>query len=684
MRDFSNNRGTWWYLKRVFIIMTLAALPLTVPLLGQDNRWPLHLSGERELSLSQSDEADIAAITERLHAVKSLRNMDPDHAIGLYGQIYYDSRALGYKNGMAYALSGIAVCYGYTGKYSQSLRFSRMALYIAELIYDQQLIADIYNNMAGAWQQQGGYEQSILYFYKSLSVLQQLDSASSEMSTARLYTNLGVSWAELGEMDRAIRYLNTAEEKAYIHQDSVLLSFVAVSKSYLYGREKNPALLREYASRAFDLSVRMKEPRVQLTALINLGMSYAMEGKAGEAMTWLRKAARYGRYVKTDEAVMIADFSLGNGYMKTGDYARAEKHLYNALAMAGSLGARRMMLEIYDLLAALYLSHNDYKNAFTWQQHARMLQDSLNRIEKNKSVDMLLHFHTAQKDKAIAEQKLLLSRKEQNIRQKNFWLAGISIGGLMVVTLLYTLYRSNRQKQQLQSTTIRNMQQEAEIAQLRAMMQGEEKERARLAREIHDGVGGILSAARMNFNALQDVDMLLPQTDPYRNGMQLLDEACDELRKTAHNLLPDSLLDEGLVQSVQTYCDKMSRGQQLDISFEHFGDIGRLPQEIEHSLYRIIQELVHNIRKHAQATTALVQFSREDSLLHITVEDNGVGMPEADGGKGGIGLRNLRARVRDLGGVLEIDSRSRVGTTVYITFDIRKFSTGRQLEISEV
>jgi signal transduction histidine kinase len=200
------------------------------------------------------------------------------------------------------------------------------------------------------------------------------------------------------------------------------------------------------------------------------------------------------------------------------------------------------------------------------------------------------------------------------------------------------------------------------------MINGEEKERSRLAKDLHDGVGGLLSATKMHLSILRNEQSISPNIDRFDNTISILDSATQEIRTIAHNLAPEILNNYGLDTALELFCESISN-QNLQINYQSVGIIPRLKSNAELIVYRIAQELVNNIIKHAEATEAYVQLSHHNNFMTLSVEDNGKGMNESD--KKGIGIVNLKARAETLNGDFTITSAPNEGTTFYIEFDTR-------------
>ena len=204
-----------------------------------------------------------------------------------------------------------------------------------------------------------------------------------------------------------------------------------------------------------------------------------------------------------------------------------------------------------------------------------------------------------------------------------------------------------------------------------AILQGQEQERKRLAKELHDGLVQTLSAISLNLKALEEHlhDLPVVETTAYNNAMKLLDEAIIDTRNLSHDLLPSVLEHYGLIKAVSDLVDKMNSNKSIRFTFEYNVYYGEFNKLIEIGIYRIIQELVQNIVKHSRADFANIELAQADGFLEIKIEDNGVGfegtMEEMQ--SNGIGLRNVVTRVRSLNGIITLDSTDRKGTTVKIS-----------------
>jgi signal transduction histidine kinase len=207
-----------------------------------------------------------------------------------------------------------------------------------------------------------------------------------------------------------------------------------------------------------------------------------------------------------------------------------------------------------------------------------------------------------------------------------------------------------------------------EMQLIEALVEGEEKERSRIARDLHDGVASIIAGAKMQLTALAEQVEEVQERKEFKQSISLLDNAAAQVRNTSHNLMPEVLLEKGLDGALLRYCQSIS-SNKLQFTYASVGEAKRFTPNFELSLYRIIQELIGNIMKHSGASTALVQRSFRDKLLSFTIEDNGKGFNTHQQGKG-TGLQSIQKRVRSMNGTIDLSSEPGKGTSIYLEFEM--------------
>ncbi len=217
---------------------------------------------------------------------------------------------------------------------------------------------------------------------------------------------------------------------------------------------------------------------------------------------------------------------------------------------------------------------------------------------------------------------------------------------ILVISLLS--YRNYRQKQKLQQQRITELETEKQLAATEAVLKGEEQERSRLAKDLHDGLGGMLSGIKYSFNTIKENMVMTPENYlAFERSMGMLDSSIQEMRRVAHNMMPESLLNFGLDTALKDFCNSINKSRALKVSYQSIGIAGlQIEQTVAVTVYRIVQELINNTLKHANAGTAIVQLANTNNRLMVTVEDDGKGFDTTNvKSSTSMGWRNIQHRI---------------------------------------
>jgi len=481
--------------------------------------------------------------------------------------------------------------------------------------------------------------------------------AGDSLAVAQGYTNLSLPFLNFGNFEKAILYagrsiaifqrngprdlrqtdnfINLA--KIYLQKEDNVQARVHLDSAYTIIQTKPGSLYDPYyytTEAQYYINTRQPELAVQS---IDKGLAVAENIKSRNDLRTLlyQKARLFQSTSNTRSARDILLQMYEKGYVTT-DLDRKQ---------------------IYHDLATTEADLQHMSAAFNWLKKYAALSDSLNETQTRIQIAGLeAKFNYVQK-----ENELLAAGNK--IRTQQFIIWG-SIAGLLVASVLFIYFSRIRKSRTEQE--VRSLKQQQEIAVTQALLQGEEKERARMARDLHDGLGGMLAGVKINLtNALQDD----PSSEISRVILQL-DDSVTELRRIARNMMPEALLRSGLRTALSDLCQSISNEQlRVDFSFMNISDT--LPRQEQIIIYRIIQELLANIVKHAGASEAFVQCSQDEAVFYITVEDNGNGInPAGHGNRRGIGLDNIRSRVDFLKGRMDLHSEPGKGTIINIELKI--------------
>lgn len=372
----------------------------------------------------------------------------------------------------------------------------------------------------------------------------------------------------------------------------------------------------------------------------------------------------------TDPANYIAaGLELSDGYEQKEDYYNLRLLLDTLQQRAEADTSLFHLFSVYQKLARLHFLTGNFKDAYNYQVKYAAFKDSFYSKQNTRTIaEVESRFQWAQKERALSEKQLQLTQKDLALEKSNRNVL-YALSGVVILLLVATMfYFQGRNRKRAFAFKLQAMKQQQEIEMLQAMMRGEEKERSRIAKDLHDGVAGILAAAKMHLRGIVNREKQVENSEDFRQTMSLLDDATIEVRKTSHNLMPEVLLQHGLDEALRRYCTNVSN-DALTIQYDSWGELERLNNTFELSVYRIVQELLNNIIKHSQATEAIVQLNHREGVLSITVEDNGVGFEMNENSSNGIGIQSLLARVDAMNGKMEIDSKSDQGVSVYIELE---------------
>ncbi len=644
--------------------------------------------GAEKRVIANSGIYDTGTIKTLCNRAGQLIKINPDSARALYRLGIAQSLACGYGAGYAWHLLGLGKLTAVQGRPGEALSILRKAQAPCVKSKNPRLLANYYLNSAYVYDLIGYRDSAISHAYKILDICNQHPGADSAQAlSAQAYSQLGRTYMIRSENPLlAISFFSQALEIAERNHDPSLLTLLYTGiggcwvnqnlsdSSSTDGYRKG---LQFYA-RAAQTAKALNDDMDLAGVYINISGTYCNLGMLDSAAYYVNKVLSMPGERLNYNAKIKAQMVLAALFYKEKNYGRAIQHCRQAAALARKYNAKGHWLQAEYYLFQACRALGDHKQALLHLEQYARLRDSLLDEEKIKATRQLeTKYRVAQKDKELARKDLHLMRQKSELKEKNIWIGAGGLSSLFLVGLLLVWRRNSQHRRRLQEKQIRFMEQEQalwkqgeSIRNLNAMIRGEEKERARLGRELHDGIVSELVAIKMNFDTLQLKYPLAEAEPEFEKALQHLDDTARELRKTAQNLMPDMLMEHGLTISLAAYCEKTSALTGLNIRFVCEDYLPRLPLDFELSLYRMIQELVQNILKHAQASVALVQLNYHSQLLLLTVEDNGKGIDTKQAERTGIGLSNLKSRVEALQGRFEVNGRRNKGTYIYVEFDV--------------
>ncbi len=631
------------------------------------------------LSAIQRMPDDTAKVNRLLAYATRIINNEDSTALQLSEQGLKLSEQLHYIDGMALAYRRIGYIIINRGDYPASIAANKMALHYALQQKKLTTIVAASNNIGHAFRQMDKIDSAIAYYLQGIQAVDNAKLAKDQeaikgdviSSYAMLHTNIASLYCNLQNFPKAMEYGQKAIRIAGSVQDTLQMTVALVCTGHVYEGRKQFSIGMDYAREALALAVTLNNPILSSKVYHLMAVCYTGLNKADSAILASRKVMTYTK--GRDADVYLSSFiDIADAYHLKRAYKDEEAILLAGVKELDQVNNSAFFgRQLYEKLASTKYALGDYKHAYEYLGKANSYKDSLMSKENRDAMAKLeSQYKTAMQEKELAQKDLQL---QQHRNYTYVAIAALLVALLLVVILI--IQRSNKRK--LHERKLETIQQQKELHLLQALMQGEERERSRIAKDLHDGVAGMLAATKMHFSSISDADDLV-STEGYQQGMKLLNEATTEIRKTSHNLMPEVLLQHGLEEALRRYCNSVNNSKSMQIVYDSWGDIQRYPDGFELSVYRIVQELINNIIKHSKATQANVQVSAQHHLLSVSIEDNGIGFIGEDA-KDGMGLRSLKSRVQALNGKIDIQTSEQSGVCTYLEFEITTVRTENSL-----
>lgn len=519
-----------------------------------------------------------------------------------------------------YAEGNLGSAYIRQANYDSCLMHFMNQLKIAEEHLSDTLIGDALNDMGRYYATVGDLQKAEDFHRKTLAV--RIKSKDS-VGIAHSYDNLGIINRELGKFNVSLEYYYKAAAIYAATGDSSDVAFIYNDIGAAFSKLGNTDSGEYYLKKSIGIRERMNE-------LGELAYTYNY---------------------------------LGENYERQGDLKKAELWIKKALNLAIQIKNNKQNYQAYESLSDFFARNNMYDSAYKYIQLHRHLRDSIRRLDNEKLIaELNTQYETEKKEKRIQEQQFELTKK-------NYWITGIIIFLILAALLSYSYYHRYklRQAATLQNTVLKQQ----ELA-TKAVIEAEENERQRIAGDLHDGVGQMMSAAKINLSAITKELSFNnnEQKDRFENALKLVDESCSEVRSVSHNIMPNALLKNSLAAAVRDFLNKIDKHViQIDLYTEGLND--KIDENIETVLYRVIQECVNNVVKHADANKLNIALIKDDGEISVTIEDNGKGFDTQKANQAdGVGLKNIKTRVSYLKGNIEWDSAPGRGTVVSIHIPI--------------
>jgi signal transduction histidine kinase len=594
---------------------------------------------------------DTTAVLGRIKLASQLHSHYPDSARTIAEEALKKCRQYNYPNGIRNALYELASNHYYNKNFRQSIERSKELITVSDKKLQPILVCRAYLIIGMSFEALEDYQNALEAYQQALST-----EADAEHKSY-VYNNISSVLFNIGQYDKAEYYL----DKAFAISPSPS-SILLYKKAYIYNLAKDIP----NAIKFFDSAYTVAEKDDEKANILFRKILFLSESKSGAAA--LEHYNRYAPELMMDGKISPMNrahllLAAGSAYFSLTNYNLAKKHLLEAKELISHLGQPEKRKLLHSLSDLYYATH-DYKQAYDLHKLVHQLQDSVKRGDILYKVNELeTKYRTAQKDRNLAIEQALNSEHRKN-KYRNELIGGALVATLLLITILLG------SRYYLQKQKLKQLRAEKELEKLQATLQGEEKERLRLSHELHDGVNSSLAATTSYLQVMGHQNPQLTTQPPYIKVSQLLAATSSEIRAIAHNLAPHILISKGLFYAIEAFCHNLFP-MNIQVDIQTIGKEHLLPKETALFVYRITQELLHNVHKHAQANQVLVWIEITDDDLTVQLADNGIGFSEKQQ-QVGIGLKNIKQKIASYSGTFVIKPRNEGGTFVQIIIPLQK------------
>jgi two-component system, NarL family, sensor kinase len=525
----------------------------------------------------------------------------------------------------------------------------------------------LYNQKSLSFANTKHVDSSLYYTFKRIALIK--NDNPYELSNA--YMELALTFSKFYDYPKALQYINKAI--AVLEKSKTKLS-ITTSRALimkcnilLYLKQYND--IEEVANKTLDILKQKKFPEFETQLNITLSKLYWNKNQPEKANTFLSDTLIENKKISSST---LFDFYLTqleqNLYKKDWKSSKILIEKLNILiTKTSSLNKKQ---QFYKLSSNYWAKVKDFKKSYDAQsQYLNIVEQTNNRQQTYIIYDLENKYQLTKKDEEIAKQQLVLEQNKTTMLKKKSEFRVALFGGLLLLITSMGIWLFYRQRQKLKNKEIETLIAQKELNKLSALIEGEEKERKRIAQDLHDGINGDLSVIKYKITSVNQDNFETGEKEEFKQAVLMLDNAIEQVRHISHNLAPPSLQNFNLIEAIQQYCNKIAASNSLKINFQSYGELFTLNKDTETAIYRIIQEALNNIVKHSKASEALVQINTHDNNnLLITIEDNGIGFNPNNNYKG-LGLKNIRSRIELLKGDLNIESNN-TGTSIQININL--------------
>ncbi|HRW68350.1 tetratricopeptide repeat protein [Lentimicrobium sp.] len=631
-------------------------------------------SGQQKItdSLERAIRTGAVKDTNRINALNRLAITywynDSERALNLSREAVRLSTEIGFDRGLAVACNILGVAFDIISEFDSALYYYEKAAHLSRKTGYNVILASALNNMGMVCQSRGDYKKAISVYLDALRIFEKLKDLKG---IGNAYNNIGLVYFDLQQYRQALDYHNKALSIREKTGDKYGIGASLTNLGLAWSNLKDDDKALNYYERSLKIKEEIGDKYGLAILLNNMAIIYQDKNKLDDALIMYAKSENYHRQIGDLHGLIYTFINTATVLNRLGKFDRSATVLDSAMYYAREVKSLSRMAKVLEAYSYYYGKTGNYQKAWRTMLSLDSIKDSLYSGDMRKDIaELKTRYEIEKNEHEIAflnqqNEMKNLQLQTARIRQRN----SLLIAGFILLVVLsgmaFWLVKSRYKTKMRLEHEKRLIQKEA----FSAIVNAEENERKRIAMELHDGLGQLLSAAKLNISVLEDTNSEEDRL-AVDNAENLIDQAIADLRNISHNLMPSALIRLGLIPAIHDMADKINSGRKVVVKITSEGFESRLPGNLEIAIYRVIQESVNNILKHAGAGNIFINLRYGGESLDLSIEDDGKGMPEpstSNSGKG-IGWDDIRSRVSLFNGRMNLYSEPGKGTRLNINF----------------
>lgn len=592
-----------------------------------------------------------------------LQGMDPAVSQKMIDQSLSIAQKANYYKGMADVYYFKVAQSSYTGNFAAMKENAEKCLEISKKHSFPVSMALAYNGLGIYYWQTGNYTEAIKNHLAALKIREQL---KDENGIAKSLGNLGLVYLDNEKLREAEYYSSRGLALGKKIKDDNIIINCLHTLANLYSAKNNFNKALQYCMEAVPICLRDDNKRGLSQVYSSMAHCYERLQQYDKSLAYQLKVLELDKFFGDEKQVSDTYANIGEIYKDKGNYAESAVWLKKSLRLSQQTKYKQGEKNSWLILSGLYEKNGSYREALIAYQKYQEINAVMINVGNDKQIaQMQTQYETEKKENRINLLNKQNTIQKLSINSRNKTIAIIAALFLLsgIVVALFFYHNKLKQKaQQLKQQDILT----------KAIVDAEENERKRIASDLHDGVGQLFSAVKMNLNGLFERITIAREEDRFlaENTLALVDESCREVRSISHQMMPNMLLRSGIAADLKSFIEKID-ADSLQVKLEANGFKNKLESNVETMLYRIIQETVNNVIKHAKATRLDIILNRDSIGISAKITDNGIGfnVNEKDS-FAGIGLRNIATRIEYLKGIIKYTSAPGEGTSVFIAVPV--------------